>query len=166
MWLHGLLPTRLLCPWHSPGKNTGGSCYALLQGIFPTLGSNPHLLHSRGISFFTAESLRKPNPCYHANGHGPFPPVNVHVHGGLRRLVLSSAWQDRRWTHEEILLKERLSHRWDLGILLFSPVTLVFSYASDSTSLNSTLSVQWDHQALFAFPIPWMKPRNCLQLVT
>ena len=29
----------------SPGKNTGGGCRALLQGIFPTQGSNPHLLH-------------------------------------------------------------------------------------------------------------------------
>ena len=41
---HGLLPTRLLCSWDSPGKNTGVSCPALLQGIFPTQGSNPHLL--------------------------------------------------------------------------------------------------------------------------
>ena len=29
----------------SPGKNTGVGCHALLQGIFPTQGSNPHLLH-------------------------------------------------------------------------------------------------------------------------
>ena len=40
-----LLPTRLLCPWDSPGKNTGVGCHALLQGIFPTQGSNPNLLH-------------------------------------------------------------------------------------------------------------------------
>ena len=26
------------------GKNTGVGCHALLQGIFPTQGSNPHLL--------------------------------------------------------------------------------------------------------------------------
>ena len=32
-------------PWNSPGQNTGmGSC-SLLQGIFPTQGSNPGLLH-------------------------------------------------------------------------------------------------------------------------
>ena len=37
-------PTRLLCPWDSPGKKTGVGCPALLQGIFPTQGSNPHLL--------------------------------------------------------------------------------------------------------------------------
>ena len=38
-------PTRLLCPWDSPGKNTGVGCHFLLQGIFPTQGSNLHLLH-------------------------------------------------------------------------------------------------------------------------
>ena len=42
--LHGLYPTRLLCPWDFPGKNTGVSCDALLQGIFPTQESNPRLL--------------------------------------------------------------------------------------------------------------------------
>ena len=36
-------PPRLLCSWDSPGKNTGVGC--LLQGIFPTQGLNPHLLH-------------------------------------------------------------------------------------------------------------------------
>ena len=35
---------RLLCPWDSPGKSTGMDCHALLQGIFLTQGSNPHLL--------------------------------------------------------------------------------------------------------------------------
>ena len=29
---------RLLCPWDSPGKNTGAGCQFLLQGIFPTQG--------------------------------------------------------------------------------------------------------------------------------
>ena len=31
-----LCPARLLCPWDSPGKNTGVGCHALLQRIFPT----------------------------------------------------------------------------------------------------------------------------------
>ena len=34
-----------LYPWDSPGKNTGVGCHALLQGIFPTQGSNLHPLH-------------------------------------------------------------------------------------------------------------------------
>ena len=36
---------QLLCPWDSPGKNTGVGCRALLQGIFPTQGWNTCLLH-------------------------------------------------------------------------------------------------------------------------
>ena len=44
LWAYGLQPTRLLCPWDSPGNNTEVSCCALLQGIFLTQGSNPHLL--------------------------------------------------------------------------------------------------------------------------
>ena len=45
---------QLFAPWtvthhaplsrDSPGKNTGVGCHALLQGIFPTQGSNPHPL--------------------------------------------------------------------------------------------------------------------------
>ena len=44
------------CPWDFPGKNTGVDCHALLQGIFPTRGSNPHLPASPALqadSFFT-----------------------------------------------------------------------------------------------------------------
>ena len=42
---HGLYPDRLLYPWEFPGKNPGLGCHFLLQGIFPTQGLNPHLLH-------------------------------------------------------------------------------------------------------------------------
>ena len=45
----GLWPARLLCPWDSPGKNTGVGCHALLPGIFLTQGSNSGLLHCRLI---------------------------------------------------------------------------------------------------------------------
>ena len=42
---HGLSPTRLLCPWDFPSKNTGVGCHVLLQETFPTQGLNPGLLH-------------------------------------------------------------------------------------------------------------------------
>ena len=32
LWPHGLRPVRLLCPWDSPGKNSGGGCHFLLRG--------------------------------------------------------------------------------------------------------------------------------------
>ena len=47
--LHGQLPTRLLCPWNFPDKNTGVSSHFLLQRIFPT--QDPHLLHCRRILY-------------------------------------------------------------------------------------------------------------------
>ena len=37
--------TKLLCPWDFQGKSTGVGCHFLLQGIFPTQGSNPGLWH-------------------------------------------------------------------------------------------------------------------------
>ena len=37
-------PTRLLCPWCSPGKIPGLGCHAFLQEIFLIQGSNPSLL--------------------------------------------------------------------------------------------------------------------------
>ena len=33
------------------GKNTGVGCHALLQGVFPTQGSYPGLLHCRQILY-------------------------------------------------------------------------------------------------------------------
>ena len=33
---NGLYPSRLLCPWDFPSKNTGVGCHAFLQGIVPT----------------------------------------------------------------------------------------------------------------------------------
>ena len=49
---HGLQPDRLLCPWNSPGKNTGVACHSLLHGIFLTQGSNPGLLQCRWILYY------------------------------------------------------------------------------------------------------------------
>ena len=44
--LHGLYS-----PWNSPGQNTGVGSLSLLQGIFPTQGSNPGLPHCRWILY-------------------------------------------------------------------------------------------------------------------
>ena len=46
LWSHGLY-----CPWNSPGQNTGVGSLPLLQGIFPTQGSNPGFPHCRWILY-------------------------------------------------------------------------------------------------------------------
>ena len=56
----GLQPTRLLRPWDSPGKNTGVGYHFLLQGIFPTQGSNLRLPHWRQTLYLV---LTKTPPC-------------------------------------------------------------------------------------------------------
>ena len=48
---YGLYPIRLLCPRNSPGKNTGVGSHSLLQGIVPTQGLNPGLLHHRQLLY-------------------------------------------------------------------------------------------------------------------
>ena len=48
---HRLKLATFLCPWNSPGKNTGVGCHSLLQGIFPTQGLNPGLLYHRLILY-------------------------------------------------------------------------------------------------------------------
>ena len=42
-----LRPHGLYSPWNSPGHSTGMGSHSLLQGIFPTQGSNPGLPHCR-----------------------------------------------------------------------------------------------------------------------
>ena len=49
-----IVAAGLLCPWDSPGKNTGVGCHSLLEGIFLTQVSNPHLLH---LLHWEADSL-------------------------------------------------------------------------------------------------------------
>ena len=46
-----LRPHGLYSPWNSPGQNTGVGTLSLLQGTFPTQGSNPGLLHDRQILY-------------------------------------------------------------------------------------------------------------------
>ena len=49
LWLHGLWPARISCPWNSPGKNIGvgshfllsGSCNAGNLGSIPGSGRSP-----------------------------------------------------------------------------------------------------------------------------
>ena len=52
---------RFLFPWDFPGENTGVRCHALLQGIFPTQGSNAGLLHCRQILYCLSHAWFSPD---------------------------------------------------------------------------------------------------------
>ena len=49
----------LLYPWDFPGKITEEGGHSLLQGIFPTQGSNPGLLLCRQIFYHLSLNLIK-----------------------------------------------------------------------------------------------------------
>ena len=87
LWPHGLQPTRLLCPWNFPGKDTTADCHFLPQGIFLTQGSNLHLPHCRRILYHWAtilQSMAKISCLYHR-------------HSGNLLLVWYFSLGDKRW---------------------------------------------------------------------
>ena len=81
LWLHGLQPANLLCPWNSPDKSTGVGSHSFLQRIFLTKGLNPGLPHCW-------RRQRQPTPV---------------LLPGWRSLVGCSPWG-----HEESKMTERL----------------------------------------------------------
>ena len=79
LWPYGLQPTRLLCPWDSPGKNTGVGSHFLLQGIFLTQGSNLGLLYCRQSLPCLSHQGRPEKLEAAFFGSWPFPPSSKHI---------------------------------------------------------------------------------------
>ena len=65
-WPYGLQPSRLLCPWNFPGKNTGVGCHFLLQGNLWNPGIEPKSLVSTALAggFFITAPPGKPPWAY------------------------------------------------------------------------------------------------------
>ena len=58
---YGLQPSRLVCSWDFPGKNTRVGCRFLLQGIFQTQGlTHISCVSSISAKFFNTELPGKP----------------------------------------------------------------------------------------------------------
>ena len=108
LWPHGLLPARPLCPWDSPGKNTGVGCHALLQGIFLTQGLNSYLL-----CLLTSTSPGKPwlensTLLFHFHFHHDclLPPILSHfftfLFGSITPQYVQRQWICCRLTHSSM----------------------------------------------------------------
>ena len=93
---HALQPPRLLCPWDSPGQNARVRGHSLPQGIFPTRGSNPGLLHCRQtlyrLSHRGSPCSLQPEKTPHSK-ENPAPP----------KIKSISKWNERGW---QILRKQ------------------------------------------------------------
>ena len=83
-------PTRPLCPWDFPGKDTGVGSHFFLQGIFPTQGSNPDLLHCRQILYRLSY---KGSPYQSQNCFRDFPDCPVIITSSpLHPLSMQEVW--------------------------------------------------------------------------
>ena len=88
-------PRGLHSPWNSPGQNTGVGCHALLQGIFPTQGSNPGLSHCRWILYQLSQQGNPPLPLGRRNLWKEDPNYSTKVLG--RHLAKAQAVCIRPW---------------------------------------------------------------------
>ena len=95
---YGPQTARLLCAWDSPGKNAGMGYHVLLQGTFPTQGSNPHLL--RLLNWQTGSLPPAPpgKPSSSVWGHATFSSFfmqqsNLRLFSGRQLLILSLRFQ-------------------------------------------------------------------------
>ena len=82
------------CPWDHQGKNTGVGCSSLLQGIFPTQGSNPNLLPCRQIKWKENESVSLSTGSIPGSGRSPEEGNgNPLGYSCLKNLMDRGAWQ-------------------------------------------------------------------------
>ena len=76
----------------SPGKNAGVGCHALLQGSFPTQGSNSHLscvLHWQASSLPLAPPGKPPAHSKHSINSGPgvYPSIHLSIHPSIHHSI-------------------------------------------------------------------------------
>ena len=79
---------RPLWPWDFPGKNTGVGCHFLLQGIFPTQGSNLGLLYCRQIGDANNRSCVCAQSCPALCNPMDYSPPGSSVHGIFQTRIL------------------------------------------------------------------------------
>ena len=101
LWPHGLYS-----PWNSPGQNTGVGSLSLLQGIFPTQGSNPGLPHCRRILYQLSHK------------GSPRPSVRLWIRDVKN--FCASSWSSKMWSSwanvgERCLIRKYFGVRESLG---------------------------------------------------
>ena len=136
--LFATLWTSLLCPWDSPGKNTGVGCHAVLQGIFPTQGLNLSVLHRQTSA--TWETLKSMHQHTHKKwvtmGSGKY--VNWHYCGNHCKIhTYIKALNHVYPKFTQLFLSAKLVTPWTAA----HPASLSFTVSWSLLSLTSIESV-------------------------
>ena len=102
LWPHGLYS-----PWNSAGPNTGVGSLPLLQGIFPTQGSNPGLLHCRWILYQLSHkgslmtSIALPYAADMPSLHQSGPHQRIRENWSIEELRIFGHWGSPNFSHSQ-----------------------------------------------------------------
>ena len=121
-------------PWNSPDQNTGVGSHSVLQGIFPTRGSNLGLAHCRRIlyqlsqysrsSHFLPSLLLSPwfmEPCYTLSHCNRYIDIRAHwLSGGANKLLHPFQVTGSHVTHHSQWRYEWTGDFW-IQVLFFFP---------------------------------------------
>ena len=113
--LHGLQPTRLLCPWDFPGKSSGVGCHCLLQRKNTTKYLSKTEANRNFKNHSSQRDIKK--SLIHVNANiKAFPRYwNWMISGkGEKRLCTQSVWS-REWNTYRGLMVARNTVHPDLG---------------------------------------------------
>ena len=92
LWPNGLQPTRLLCSWNSPSKNTGVGCHFLFQSWLLILSKNSYKLASCSRED-TANDLPQDTKCLSVRIRTSYNPFNqVTSSPGILQLQRTGKW--------------------------------------------------------------------------
>ena len=85
-----------ICPWGSPGKNTGVACHFLLQEIFLIQGLNPCLPHcSQSLPFEHQGSCKHTIHSFYLASHvAQWQRIHLSMQETQETLILSLGWED------------------------------------------------------------------------
>ena len=134
-----LCPARLLCPWNFPGKNIGVGFHFLLQGIFPTQGSNTYLLcllHWH-VGSLPAEPPRKPHLCMNELLKVRALRLGYLVYFRLQVTLFHKRCRASMTTHRKSAISNVVSDLFFPITVLFCPLNWWGNWGSESLSNSS-----------------------------
>ena len=121
VWPYRWQPTRLLCPWESPGKNTGVCCHFLLQYDKP-----------RQLIKIQRHHFANKGPSSQSYG---FSSSQIQ----MRELDPKEGWAPKNWSFQTVMLEKTLESSLDSKVI--KPVNLkgnelwIFTGRTDAEAL-------------------------------
>ena len=154
-------PTRFLCPWNSPGKNTGGGNHSLLQGIFPTQESNLGLQHFRQILCHLSHQVSSAQFSHSVKSDSLQPHGLQHTRlscPSLTPRACSNSHPSSRWCHPVIMLCRPLPLLPSIppSIRVFSNESTLLMRWPEYWSFSFSISPSKEIPGLISFRMDWL----------